>query len=123
MLITKETMIGLQKTIGARVSISYFDSGKIRTSPGLLSGVQPYVAVRLGSKGDPLSIHKSVGRHFIFIGFNCAIQKIVDKKGKTLYHNPLISNHCKLDDQERVIDLIEKTFGGEVALLREALML
>ena len=103
-MIGKKVMEVLRRHIGKKVTVEYVWYGQIKVKKGVLKKVTDFVNIETEGIGIP------------FIGYNCAIRRIIGESGETLYENPLIFSNYNLQEEEEIEGMIAATFGLDVAL-------
>jgi len=101
-MIGKEVMERLKERIGERVTVVYVWYGVQYCEQGVLKAVNDFKNIEITSAGIP------------FVGYGCAIQKIIGKDGE-LYENPLIPSDYDVRDFEKIDKIVALSFGEEIA--------
>jgi len=102
-MIDKKVMEELRKNVGKSVNVEYVWYGSEHKEKGVLKEVNDFANIELKSAGIP------------FVGYGCAIQKIIDENGKVVYDNPNIISRYDVRDDGGLDEVRKATFGHQIA--------
>jgi hypothetical protein len=101
-MIGKEAMERLKERIGKRVTVVYVCYGVQFDVQGVLKAVNDFENIEITGAVIP------------FVGYGCAIRKVIGKDGE-LYYNPLIPSVYDVRDFETIEEIVARSFGEEIA--------
>ena len=108
-MIDKRVMATLKENIGKKVSVIDASRGVLGKTDGILEkvGVEDFTYIKVGAWSIP------------FVGLDCAIQSILDEKGRSIYNNPLILADYSTKWKKKTTEMNKmkiKTFGKKIGL-------
>ena len=95
----------LRKNIGQKVRVEYVEYGSLDEERGTLIDVKDYSWLEIKGKSN------TSGTSFPFVGYGCAIRKVLSEYGIILYENLFIPSSYDLRKEQRVLLMRALSFG------------
>jgi len=97
----------LRKNIGKKVRVEYVEYGSLDEERGTLIDVKAYSFLEIEGKSN------TSGTSFPFVGFGCAIRRVLSEDSTILYKNPFILTNYDLRKEKRVLLMRALSFGWD----------